>query len=69
MRDPIKSRFDNVLFGFFTRSWDAAKFEAYPRTLESHVKTSDGLVADAFQMIDTKAVSYTHLTLPTNREV
>ena len=64
MRDPIKSRFDNVLFGFFTRSWNAAKFEAYPRTLESHVKTSDGLVADAFQMIDTKAAGMlTHVSM------
>ena len=64
MRDPIKSRFDNFLFGFFTRSWNAAKFEAYPRTLESHVKTSDGLVADAFQMIDTKAAGMlTHVSM------
>jgi hypothetical protein len=64
MSEPLKGRFDNALFALFTRSWDAAKIESYPRTLETHVKTTDGIAADAFQMIDVKAAGMlTHVSM------
>src|SRR3954462_3936181 len=64
MRDPIRSKFDNVLFGLFTRNWDAAKIESYPRAPETHVKTADGVSAEAFQMIDAKAAGMlTHVSM------
>jgi len=64
MRDPIKSRVDNLLFGLFTRNWNAARFESYPRSLESHVKTADGVSSEAFQMIDVKATGMlTHVSM------
>ena len=64
MSAPLKSRFDNVLFGFFTRSWDATQIDSYPRTLETHVRTADGGAADAFQMIDVKAAGMlTHVSM------
>jgi hypothetical protein len=63
MRDPIKSRFDNLLFGLFTRSWDAARIASWPRN-ETHVKTADGISSDAFQMIDVKAAGMlTHVSM------
>lgn len=64
MRDPIKSTFDNILFGFFTQKWDAAKLESYPRSLETHIKTTDGASSEAFQMIDVKATGLlTHVSM------
>lgn len=64
MRDPIKSTFDNILFGFFTQKWDAAKLESYPRSLETHIKTADGASSEAFQMIDVKATGLlTHVSM------
>ena len=62
MHDPIKSRFDNLLFGLFTRNWAATKIESYPRTLEARAKTGSG--AEAFQTIDVKAAGMrTHVSM------
>ena len=44
------------------RVYDALKMEGSPLTLEVQQQLGDGIVR-------TIAVSYTHLTLPTNREV
>jgi hypothetical protein len=64
MRDPLKPRFDSALFALFTRNWDKARIDAYPKALESHAKTSNDPTAEAFQMIDAKAAGMlTHVSM------
>ena len=50
-----------------TRAWLAA--EVRSRKLDVALTTFVGLLAAAAGVIPVYAVSYTHLTLPTNREV
>ena len=59
------------------QDWEARKDEATKRQLETRQVARDtgsgtpdlGFVAEALVATEQRAVSYTHLTLPTNREV
>jgi hypothetical protein len=63
MRESDQIEIRRRLYGFFTRT-GASEIEAYPRTLESHVKTTMAVTADAFQMIDAKAAGMlTHVSM------
>ena len=50
----------------FNRKTD---YKNYPRTLDKDIKILKRLKVDYVLVPNIKAVSYTHLTLPTNREV
>ena len=64
MADPLKTKFDYILFALFTRNWSKARIKAYPRTLESRAKFADGPATETFQIIDVKAAGMlTHVSM------
>jgi len=64
MSDPIKTKFDGILYSLLTRNWSASRIKAYPRQLEAQAKAAKGRPTEAFQMIDTKAAGMlTHVSM------
>ena len=70
VREYFESIVIAVILALFVRTWVVQAFKIPTGSMENNLLIGDHLLVNKFVFGPTAtAVSYTHLTLPTNREV